>query len=166
MSAADGLRPGSIAEAIAEGSLKKNYGEESRRYRRTVYRHEDWLKHRREDRLLRNLRGIFSSGVVRSLYPEVGAVATVSLVCIAWNAALFGYIDLSNAPQPGVFGAGAPHFLRLELPAQIFTLTSPALGLLLVFRTNASYQVRARLIVFRSNRRDNCCSSSAPNICF
>ena len=76
MSAADGPRPGSIAEAIVEGSLKRNYGEESRRYRRAVYRHEDWLKHRREDRLLRNLRGIFSSGVMRSLYPEVGAVAT------------------------------------------------------------------------------------------
>jgi hypothetical protein len=56
-------RPGSLKEAYSQGI--RPYGEESRRYRRTVYRHEDWLKHRSETRLLRNLQGTFTSGVVR-----------------------------------------------------------------------------------------------------
>lgn len=56
-------RPGSLKEAYSQGI--RPYGEESRRYRRTVYRHEDWLKHRSETRLLKNLKGTFTSGVVR-----------------------------------------------------------------------------------------------------
>jgi len=39
------LRPGSIKEATLQQG-KRPYGEESRRYRRTIYRHEDWLRHR------------------------------------------------------------------------------------------------------------------------
>ena len=58
-------RPGSLKEAYSQGI--RPYGEESRRYRRTVYRHEDWLKHRSETRLLRNLKGTFTSGVVRPI---------------------------------------------------------------------------------------------------
>ena len=131
------LRPGSIKEATLTTG-KRPYGEESRRYRRTIYRYEDWLKHRSETRLLRNLKGTFSSGVVRSLLSEVGAVALVSLFVIFWNAILFGYVDLADVARPGLFGV-VPTYLRLSLPSAIFTLSSPALGLLLVFRTNTSY---------------------------
>jgi putative membrane protein len=133
------LRPGSLKEArITQG--RTPYGEESRRYRRTVYRHEDWLRHRSETRLLRNLQGTFTSGVVRSLLSEVIAVTTVALLVILWNGALFGYDSLSDMAQPGIFGENVPSDLRLSLPISIFTLSSPALGLLLVFRTNTSYQ--------------------------
>jgi putative membrane protein len=132
------LRPGSMKEAKSILG-KRPYGEESRRYRRTVYRHEDWLSHRSETRLLRNLQGTFSSGVVRSLLSEVLAVTFIALVVILWNCALFGYADLDNDMQPGFFG-DAPPFLRASLPVSLFTLSSPALGLLLVFRTNTSYQ--------------------------
>ena len=119
---------------------KRPYGEESRRYRRTVYRHSDWLKHRSETRLLRNLRGTFTSGVVRSLISEVAAVAVMSLVVIVWNSVAFGYQDLSNISHAGLWGEdGIPAYLRMALPISIFTLSSPALGLLLVFRTNTSY---------------------------
>ena len=117
---------------------KRPYGEESRRYRRTVYRHQDWLKHRSETRLLRNLNGIFTSGVVRSLLSEVGAVAIMAMLTLLWNAAMFGYVDFANIPQAGFFG-DVPQTLRMQLPIGLFTLSSPALGLLLVFRTNASY---------------------------
>ena len=134
-----GPRPGSLAEAV--GTLgRRPYGEESRRYRRTVYRHEDWLKHRSETRLLKNLRGTFTSGVVRSLLSEVGAVLLVSMFIIAWNCLFFGYVDFSNAAHPSVLGDAMPDFLHAQLPLGIFTLSSPALGLLLVFRTNSSYQ--------------------------
>ena len=130
-------RPGSIAEA-KQVQGKRPYGEESRRYRRTVYRHEDWLRHRSETRLLRNLKGTFTSGVVRSLLTEVVAVALVALLACLYNGVLFGYADLSNVPHPGLFGA-VPDVFRMQLPLGVFTLSSPALGLLLVFRTNASY---------------------------
>ena len=118
---------------------RRPYGEESRRYRRTIYRHSDWLKHRSETRLLRNLQGTLTSGVVRSLLSEVSAVALVSLSIILWNCLLFGYDDFSMEAHAGVFGGHLPDFLRLTLPISIFTLSSPALGLLLVFRTNTSY---------------------------
>ena len=131
-------RPGSIKEAtLTQG--KRPYGEESRRYRRTVYRHSDWLKHRSETRLLRNLKGTLSSGVVRSLLTEVATVTSVAMFVIVWNCALFGYADFANVAQPGLFGV-VPEFLRVQLPISLFTLSSPALGLLLVFRTNTSYQ--------------------------
>ena len=31
------------------------YGEESRKFRRTVYSHEDWVKHRSPDRFFKNI---------------------------------------------------------------------------------------------------------------
>ena len=130
-------RPGSIAEAkVVQG--KTPYGEESRRYRRTIYRHEDWLMHRSETRLLRNLAGAFTSGVVRSLISEILAVALVAVLVVVWNSALFGYVDLQGSSHPGVFG-DVNDVLKLTLPISLFTLSSPALGLLLVFRTNTSY---------------------------
>ena len=119
------VRPGSMKEAtILQG--KRPYGEESRRYRRTVYRHADWIKHRSETRLLRNLKGTFTSGVVRSLLSEVFAVLAVTALILFWNIG-----------QPYI-GQPTPDNL-LVLPGLPFTLSAPALGLLLVFRTNASY---------------------------
>ena len=55
------------------------YSEASRRYRRTVYRHDDWLTHRSSTRLFGNLSGTLTSGVVRSLLTEVAAVATIAV---------------------------------------------------------------------------------------
>jgi len=115
------------------------YSEASRRYRRTVYRHEDWLEHRSPTRLFRNLSGIFTSGVVRSLATEVGSVTAASVVVVAWNAFFGGYLDLAGVAQPSPLGADLPPDLLLRLPPLPFTLSSPALGLLLVFRTNTSY---------------------------
>ena len=89
-------RPGSMAEARSQGI--RPYGEESRRYRRTVYRHEDWLKHRSETRLLRNLQGTFTSGVVRSLLSEVVAVLLIA--------------QLMHAATFGSFHVAAIHFVQ------------------------------------------------------
>ena len=46
------------------------YGETSRSFRRTVYSHDDWVKHRSPDRFLRNLWSIPASGIykVRGLF--------------------------------------------------------------------------------------------------
>jgi hypothetical protein len=46
------------------------YGEASRKYRRTVYSHDDWLKHRASDSLFINLASTLTSGIVRQLLEE------------------------------------------------------------------------------------------------
>tara|TARA_B100000795_G_scaffold18891_1_gene12530 strand:- start:334 stop:522 length:189 start_codon:yes stop_codon:yes gene_type:complete len=62
---------------------------------------------------------------VRALVTEVGAVVSIALFAISWNAAGFGYYDLDNTLQPALFAA--PEYLRLQLPIAVFTISSPAL---------------------------------------
>lgn len=112
-----------LREAREKNGGRIPYGEESRRYRRTIYTHEDWVKHRSENRINRNLRGIFKSGVLRQLKNEVGSVVASASLVVVWNSFVVPEFKLHE----------------LCLPVMPFTLSSPALGLLLVFRTNASY---------------------------
>jgi predicted membrane chloride channel (bestrophin family) len=114
------------------------YSEASRRYRRTVFTNEDWLQHRSSTRLFGNLSGTFTSGVVRSLVTEVAAVATIGALACAWNGAIEGFEDFGDVLHAPLLPNVHDVFLA-RLPALPFTLASPALGLLLVFRTNASY---------------------------
>ena len=72
------------------------YSEASRPYRRTVFTNEDWLQHRSSTRLFGNLAGTFTSGVVRSLLTEVGAVATIGALACLWNGSIQGFDDLAN----------------------------------------------------------------------
>jgi len=134
----DDVRPGSMKAAIRELGVVP-YGEESRKYRRTVFTQDDWLKHRSTTRLVKNLRGTFSSGVVRSLLAEVGIVAAISTFIVVWNCMFLGYVDFRNIAHPAPLSPWLPA-ITLQLPYLPFTLSSPALGLLLVFRTNSSYQ--------------------------
>jgi putative membrane protein len=46
------------------------YGEISRQFRRTVYTHDDWVKHRSPNRFIKNLATIFNSGVYKVRYVE------------------------------------------------------------------------------------------------
>ena len=41
------------------------YGEKSRQYRRTVYSHEDWVKHRNPNRFIKNIATIVNSGIYK-----------------------------------------------------------------------------------------------------
>jgi len=115
---------------------EKSYGETSRKFRRSFFTHKDWLKHRSEDRFLRTMFSILESGVVRQLAKEVGIVVTTAFFVVTWNSLIAGgYEDFSgNLHDPLVQGLPV-----LELPLSPFTLASPALGLLLVFRTNTAY---------------------------
>jgi len=111
-----------MAEAIAtEGRVP--YGEESRKYRRTVYQsQDDWIVHRSSFSIVENLKGGLFSGIIRRLKNDVLLVTAVATFVVLWN----GLVDHAIMPV-------------LALPSQPFTLSSPTLGLLLVFRTNASY---------------------------
>jgi len=115
----------------------ENYAEESRKFRRTVYGHEDWVKHRSSTRLFRNLATTLDSGVVRALGTEVATVTLIALAVTLGNMVVGGYDDLSYVHQPALL-ANSP-FKQISMPALPFTLTMPALALLLVFRTNTAY---------------------------
>ena len=128
------VRKGSLAAATIETG-KVPYGEKSRRYRRTVFQHSDWVEHRRSNsRIIKNLQGMFFSGVVRQLRSQVGTVAAVAALVLTWNLGIFPYL---LSLWPGL--QSSPFITPIMLPSIPFTLSSPALGLLLVFRTNASY---------------------------
>lgn len=99
----------------------------SRKYRQTVFTHEDWFKHRSTSRYKRHIAGLLESRIVRGLAFPLGTVVTVSALLTVYEA-----LRESGQLPPWCF--------RLALDtAQPFNLTSFALSLLLVFRTNASY---------------------------
>jgi len=115
------------------------YAEESRQYRRTVYMHDEWVKHRSSDRYVKNMLTITSSGVGKNLGKELSVVSSVAVFVIAINMLLGQYQDLS-----GNFHEGPLHFLDksvgpIAMPTLPFTIAMPALSLLLVFRTNTGY---------------------------
>jgi hypothetical protein len=117
------------------------YAEESRKYRRTVYMHDEWVKHRSSERFIKNLRTIGNSGVSSALGMELGFITATAVFCVAANLLLHGYQDFSGVMHPSPL-AGVPvlsTIKQLSLPAFTFSIGMPALSLLLVFRTNTAY---------------------------
>lgn len=94
--------------------------------KRTLYTHEKWVEHRSSLRHVRHLLSSFSSRVILSLIPPVFFFTSVAVVIAGYNSAVA--LDW----LPGIF----PILRSSSLPYQ---LTAPALALLLVFRTEASY---------------------------
>eukprot|EP00960_Hanusia_phi_P039737 754016-Hanusia_phi.AAC.2 len=107
-----------------------NYKEASRLYRRTIFTSEDWLTFRSTERLFSNLSTMFTSGIIRGLWVEVGVVTMTALLAYFSNAAILSGL-VPEVPRDGSF--------MLALPTLPFQLSSPALALLLVFRTNTVY---------------------------
>jgi len=115
--------------------VKIPYGEENRALRRDVFGHDDWIKYRRSDRFLYNLSTIATSGLWRQLIPEVTTVTSIATLVCAYNEVFVnGYVDFD-----GLQHAALMDMPIATLPALPFTLASPSLGLLLVFKTNAAY---------------------------
>lgn len=106
-----------------------SYGEESRQYRRTVYTHDDWVKHRNPDRFVRNLAAITSSGVYKNLANEVAATTSIATLICLYNAITGGVTGFDGVKHAALIqSVWAP---VLGLPLAPFTLSSPSLGLLL-----------------------------------
>jgi predicted membrane chloride channel (bestrophin family) len=106
-----------------------SYGEESRRYRRTVYSHDDWVKHRSPDRFFRNIISVLTSGIYKNIQNEVTFVTCIATLVVLWNAMVEGYTDFEGVKHAGLLaGTIAP---ILTLPMAPFTLSSTSLGLLL-----------------------------------
>ncbi|VEU40383.1 unnamed protein product [Pseudo-nitzschia multistriata] len=114
------------------------YGETSRQFRRTVYTHDDWVKHRSPNRFVKNLFSIGSSGIYKNVGREVSTTTTVATIIFLWNMLTVGYDDFNQIHHaPLIDNYYVP---GLTLPLTPFTLASGSLGLLLVFRTNTAYQ--------------------------
>lgn len=77
MAASGGGKESNVWDDLVNQSDR--YKEESRRYRRTVFDEDDWVKFRSSGRLVKNLLTLFSSGVIRGLWVEVGLVTTVAI---------------------------------------------------------------------------------------
>jgi len=104
-------------------------GEQSRQYRRTVYSHDDWKKHRSQDRFFYYLAAIFKSGVYKNLTREVLATTSVATFVVLYNILVTGYTDFAGVAHGALINS--PVFPKLGLPLAPFTLASPSLGLLL-----------------------------------
>ncbi|KAL7564843.1 hypothetical protein ACA910_001589 [Epithemia clementina (nom. ined.)] len=113
-------------------------GEAQRKYRRTVYTHDDWKNHRSSDRFIVYLQAILTSGFYKNLAGEVLLTTYIATAVCLYNALAGGYTDFQGVQQAAVLSS--QYFPVIGLPFAAFTLTSPSLGLLLVFRTNTSYK--------------------------
>lgn len=93
---------------------------------RTLYNHEKWVHHRSSLRHIRHLLSSLSSRVILSLIPPV-------ITFTSFAAAIAGY-------NYAVLADWLPEFLPVLRASSLpYQLTAPALALLLVFRTEASY---------------------------
>ena len=103
--------------------------ETARRFRRTVYTHDDWKKHRSQDRFMSYLGSLFSSGVYQNQKQEVFLCTAIAALICFWNALVGGYTDLAGAQHDALIGGGA--LAKVGLPLTPFTLAGSFLGLLL-----------------------------------
>jgi hypothetical protein len=109
-------------------ALRNSYGEVSRRYRRSFFTHDDWLKHRALDRFPGTLVKLAQSGVVRQLGGQVGIIAGVATGITLYNDILvLGWLDFDGNMHEALV-QGLP---LLKLPAEPFNFSSPILSLLL-----------------------------------
>jgi len=115
------------------------YSEEQRKDRRTIFMHDDWVRHRSSGRFLRNLKSIGSSGINQALARELTFVTSASLFVVIANMLLVSYQDLGGVTHVGPLNFLDASIKALSLPALPFTIAMPALSLLLVFRTNQGY---------------------------
>jgi len=116
-----------------------SYVEQLRKERRSVFMHDDWARHRSSDRFLRNLLSIGSSGIWASLKSELAVVTLGAVFVVVMNMLLVSYQGLGGAVHPGPLNFIDADLKVLSLPAFPFTIATPALSLVLVFRTNTAY---------------------------
>ncbi|KAL9254562.1 Voltage-dependent chloride channel 1, chloroplastic-like protein [Drosera capensis] len=114
----------SILRAVPDwtGEIK----ERGMRKKRALYDHEKWVHHRSSVHHVRHLLSALSSRVILSLIPPVTFFTLVAVAFAGYNTAVMEH--------------WLPEFLPVLRASSLpYQLTAPALALLLVFRTEASY---------------------------
>ena len=92
-----------------------SYGEESRKYRRTVYSHDDWRKHRNPDRFLYYIVSFLSSGVYKNVGREVTFTTIIAAVVCLWNGLISGFTDFDGVKHAAIFSSSLLPLLSLPL---------------------------------------------------
>ena len=114
------------------GETDIRYGEESRKFRRTIYTHDDWVKHRSHRRFFRNIYTSCTSGIYRNIATEVLVVTCIATLVVVWNSIIVGgFTDFVGQHHPPIFHNLPKWVPILQLPLTPFTLASSSLGLLL-----------------------------------
>jgi len=126
------------ANLLAVIENTKDYKEQDRRFRRPVFGYADWVQHRSADRFLKNLSTVFVSRIARAIWLEVLCPTLVAFFVLFyydydWQGL---WSSLKMAPETMEALKALPTFTTTNLP---FTVCSPCLSLLLVFKTNAAY---------------------------
>ena len=119
-----------VAPSVIPTPTDLPYGEESRKYRRTVFTHDDWRKFRDPNRFGYSIRSIVNSGIYKGIGREVGLTTTVATLVVLFNIAVGGSTDLEGVAHAAPLGP-SPWLPVLGLPLAPFTLSSSSLGLLL-----------------------------------
>jgi hypothetical protein len=114
-----------LIKKIHDNDRYKENGRLSRN-RKTVFSDDDWAHFRRSGRVFWNLSSMFKSGIIKGLWLEIGSVTLMAFLVYAINQLI----------SSGTFEPEVPRSAMIALPVLPFQLSSPALGLLLVFRTN------------------------------
>lgn len=117
------LEYGAVTKDKRQTTTGSEFQEAARPYRRDVFGVDDWVRHRSTGRFRKSMRTLFQSGIFRARYAEVLTSLFIATFATVWNHVL---------RRPSLLPALPPLALSLNL----FSLTAPALGLLLVFRTN------------------------------
>ena len=115
----------SILDALFNFDKEKN-----RKFRRTVFTREDWIKHRDNKRYLRDFFSMPFSLVLRGLTVQALSVMLWSIFLVLYNMTIEHLIFVFKLTIP---------IPVLSLPSLPVSLMSSSLGLLLVFRTNKAY---------------------------
>ena len=126
-------------ERVPWWKQSSTYSEQQRKDRRTIFMHDDWVRHRSSSRFLRNMQTIGSSGINEALSKELLFVTLTALFVVVANMLLVSYQDLSGVVHNGPLNFLDTNIKSLSLPALPFSIAMPALSLLLVFRTNTAY---------------------------
>ncbi len=94
------INPRSLLQSIKNVD---EYKERSRQYRRTVFTNKDWVKFRSSDRLFQNLSTMFTSGIIRGLWIEVGTVTSIALAVFSVNWLISHGLVSSPAQTPKAY---------------------------------------------------------------
>ena len=154
-------RPGAIVRAAPllwdvssvpkEDGSGLSYSERSRPFRRDVFAYDDWVRHRTADRFTGRFAMLTKSGIARALAYETQVLALVATFICLFNAlAVVGYDDFSGIHHDPLINIGLP---TLALPSMFFTLSSPALSLLLGTCRAALVYSSALLIAIQPRQR-------------
>ena len=119
------LEYGTVTKDKRLTTTGSEYQETARPYRRDIFDTEDWERHRANKRFRNSMRTLFQSGIFRAKYAEVLTSMLIAAFVTLWNHVLRT--------------KWLPFLPALALNLNLFTLTAPSLGLLLVFRTNTCY---------------------------